>query len=262
MFVSFVVATYNCADRIPILNETVRALASADCEFCISDGGSTDSTVDLIATSSKVRVLRSAPDNGIYDAWNQVLDDCRGTYVSFIGVDDRPSPEFITEAQRLVSSMDSVPAVVYGNRILERGKHRRRINYSGRPRLFTAHRPRFDIPHQGALNHRSLFESKRFDPQFKLAGDLEFYVALRDAIRERGYLHIPVSQVIAAEEGVSRSAGSFGIYLREFEQIERIHGLRLGYSRTKLHMLKQLEHLPGVFRALKGLAWMLRHDRS
>ncbi len=260
MFVSFIVATYNCADRVPILNATIAALSGRDCEFCISDGGSNDGTLDSLSNATGVRIICSRPDKGIYDAWNRALDESRGEYFAFIGVDDRPQPDFIREAEQRCATMMLNPAVIYGDRILERGPHRRRIEYGDNPSLFEANRPVFDIPHQAALNHRSLFESRRFDADYCLAGDLEFYIAARSEIRKRGYLRLPQVQVIAAEEGVSRSAESFATYLQEFAMIEQSHGLTLGYSRRKLRLLKRLQHFPKLFTLVKDLAWKLKHD--
>ena len=262
MFVSFIVATYNCADRIGVFNETVRQLSGVDCEFCVSDGNSSDETLAAISDAPNVRVLRSSPDNGIYDAWNQVLSDCRGDYFAFIGVDDRPTRKFLEAAKQCCAQSERPPLLIYGDRILEHGNYRRTINYSARPRLFEAAKPVFDIPHQAALNHRSLFEAKRFDSRFQLAGDLDFYIAMRSVIRDQGYRHLPLVQVIASEEGVSRSAKSFAIYLREYAAIEEAHGLALGYSGTKLRLMSLLERVPGVFGMLKEFSWRIRHDKA
>ncbi len=262
MFVSYVVATYNCADRVEILNETIRRLPVTDCEFCISDGASSDGTLAAIVDAPNVRKLRSSQDNGIYDAWNQVLDDCRGEYFAFIGVDDQPTREFLEAAKQVHADSDKPPLLIYGDRILQRGKYRRTLRYSAKPRLFESGRPVFDIPHQAALNHRSLIETKRFDGQYQLAGDLEFYVALRDRIREGGYRYLPMPQVVASEDGLSRSATSFGIYIREFRAIEQAYGLTLGYRKLKLHLLDLLARMPGVFGLLKSASWMINHDRA
>ena len=261
-FVSYVVATYNCADRVETLNETIRRLPTTDCEFCISDGASGDGTVEAIVDAPNVRVLRSSPDNGIYDAWNQVLDGCRGEYLAFIGVDDQPIPGFVAAAKQACSSAEQPPLLIYGDRILQRGNYRRTLHYSGRPRLFEADKPVFDIPHQGALNHRSLIDTRQFDGQFQLAGDLEFYIALRDRIRDGGYRHLPMPQVVASEEGLSRSAGSFAIYMREFHAIEERYGLTLGYPKARLRLLDLAARVPGLFGILKNASWMINHDKA
>lgn len=262
MFVSYIVATYNCADRVEFFNRTVRELSGVDCEFCISDGGSSDKTLASIIDAPNVRVLRSAPDDGIYDAWNQVLSDCRGEYLAFIGIDDQPTAEFVEAANQFCGNSANQPLLIYGDRILQRGRHRRTIVYSATPQLFEAERPVFDIPHQAALNHRSLFQAKRFDSHFQLAGDLDFYIAQRNVIREQGYCYLPLPQVVASEEGVSRSAKSFNVYMKEYAAIERAHGLALGYSGKKLSLLSRLERFPGIYEMLKQVSWWLRHDRA
>lgn len=262
MFVSYIVATYNCVERVKILNETVRKLSGADCEFCISDGGSSDGTLAAIADAPNVRVLRSNQDNGIYDAWNLVLDDCRGEFIAFIGVDDEPTRKFLEAAKQVHASSERPALLIYGDRILQRGKYRRTLRYAAAPRLFEADKPVFDIPHQAALNHRSLIASKRFDSQFQLAGDLEFYIALRNKIREGGYRYLPMPQVIASEDGLSRSASAFGIYLREFRAIEKSYGLTLGYPRLNLRLLDLFTRVPGVLGTLKQVSWMIHHDRA
>jgi glycosyltransferase involved in cell wall biosynthesis len=262
VFVSYVVATYNCADRVRTLNETIQRLANTNCEFCISDGASSDGTLAAIADAPNVRVLRSAPDNGIYDAWNQVLDECRGEYLAFIGVDDQPIPGFVEAAKMAFTSANQSPLLIYGDRILQRGKYRRILRYSDKPRLLEADKPVFDIPHQGALNHRSLFEMRQFDGQFQLAGDLDFFIALRDTIRRGGYRHLSMPQILASEEGLSRSAASFRIYMREFRSIEQDHGLTLGYPKTKLRLLNLAAQIPGLFGVLKSASWIINHDRA
>jgi glycosyltransferase involved in cell wall biosynthesis len=262
MFVSYVVATYNCADRIATLNKTIQRLPAVDCEFCISDGASGDSTLAAIVDAPNVRVLRSSPDTGIYDAWNQVLDDCRGDFISFIGVDDEPTVEFFKTAKNVCAKLEKPPLLIYGDRVLKRGRFRRTLRYCPKPALFEATKSIFDIPHQAALNHRSLFDTKKFDTQFQLAGDLEFYIALREVIRSGGYQYLPIPQVVASEDGLSRSANSFSIYLLEFRAIEERYNIALGYNKYKLRLLSGLGKSAGLFRLLKDATWMIKHDRA
>jgi glycosyltransferase involved in cell wall biosynthesis len=262
MFVSYVVATYNCANRIAILNETIQRLPAADCEFCISDGASSDNTLEAIVDAPNVKMLRSSPDTGIYDAWNQVLDDCRGEFISFIGVDDEPTVEFLEAAKNVCAQTEKPPVLIYGDRILKRERYKRTLRYSPKPALFESNRSIFDIPHQAALNHRSLFHTRKFDTQFQLAGDLEFYIALRDVIRDGGYQHLPIPQVVASEDGLSRSAESFPIYLHEFRLIEERYNIELGYNKYKLRLLSELGQSATLFRLLKDASWIIRHDRA
>lgn len=259
MFVSFVVATYNCAELVPILIDTAKRLQELDCEFCITDGGSDDGTVELLQASPAVRLVQSGPDNGIYDAWNKALPFCGGEYLSFIGVDDVPQADFISHAMKLCSEADQSPAFVYGDRYLRRKHKTRLITSPERPLLFEASEPVFDVPHQGALNHKRLFEKRAFGKHYRLAGDLEFYIGVRDLILKYGYRYVALPQVVADAEGVSRSASSYGIYLKEFRQIEAEHNINLGYSKIGYRTLSLFEYAPALFKLGQEVSWKFRH---
>ena len=246
---------------MPTLNDTVRRLSHLDCEFCISDGGSIDGTTAALESSPNARIIRSSPDEGIYDAWNKVLPYCRGEYLAFIGVDDKPIEEFLIKARKVFSNARRTPLLIYGDRYLQKGRYRRKVISPREPRLFKDNHPIFDIPHQGALNHRSVFEKRVFDKRFRLAGDVDFYISLRDVFRQEGYVYIPTPQIIANADGVSRAANSYAVYLHEYTTIEDIHGLRLGYPKKCLWLLSQLRHTPHLFSLIKEISWMIRHDR-
>jgi len=259
MFVSFVVATYNCVDRVAILRETAHRLRDLPCEICISDGGSTDGTLEAVEGIRHARVVRSGRDRGIYDAWNLGMDGCTGEYLAFIGVDDEPSVDFISAAMRHCEAGHPPPGFIYGDAELRNGRRFRTVASPLHPSLFGTDRPRFDVPHPGSLSHRSLFETERFDPSYRLAGDLHFYLRARGAIRERGYLKLPDVQAVVEANGVSRSSSAFRLYRAEYARIERELGVELGYSSARLHTMALLfERAPSLFRAARFASWQLR----
>ena len=61
-------------------------------EYIIVDGGSTDSTLDIIRSykdffGDKLKVI-SEPDNGIYDAMNKGISWATGDFVGIVNSDD------------------------------------------------------------------------------------------------------------------------------------------------------------------------------
>jgi glycosyltransferase len=88
--VSIVVATYNAAG---LIEPTIRSLAnqtvdSSLVEIVVVDGASTDDTVERIRASGLSVVLRSAPDQGIYDAMNIGARLARGRWIQFLNAGD------------------------------------------------------------------------------------------------------------------------------------------------------------------------------
>jgi glycosyltransferase involved in cell wall biosynthesis len=89
--ISIVTATYNAAGVLPGLIASLVEQTDRDFEWVIADGGSTDSTIDLIeAAARKLKnvVIDSRPDFGIYDALNRALKIAKGEYYLVLGADD------------------------------------------------------------------------------------------------------------------------------------------------------------------------------
>src|SRR5471030_581784 len=75
LLVSIVCVTFNAANTLPDLIESIRKHKTDRVEFIIIDGNSTDNTVNLIEANEEViDFWISKPDNGIYDAMNNSLN--------------------------------------------------------------------------------------------------------------------------------------------------------------------------------------------
>ena len=109
MKVSIITATYNSAATIA---DTVRSLecqSYSDIEYIVIDGASKDKTLDIIRENcSRVSVLVSEPDKGIYDALNKGIEKATGDIVGFLHSDDLLAyPDAIKD---LVQTMESIQA--------------------------------------------------------------------------------------------------------------------------------------------------------
>jgi glycosyltransferase involved in cell wall biosynthesis len=89
MQISIVTATYNSASTLPALIESLRQQSNRAFEWIVIDGGSSDSTVELLRDAADL-VTRwvSEPDFGIYDALNKGLNLARGEFYLVAGSDD------------------------------------------------------------------------------------------------------------------------------------------------------------------------------
>jgi glycosyltransferase involved in cell wall biosynthesis len=88
--ISILSATYNCAEQLPQLINSLRHQTDKKFEWVVSDGASSDGTLELLQAITDIDlVLISQPDFGIYDALNRALTASSGQYYIVAGADDR-----------------------------------------------------------------------------------------------------------------------------------------------------------------------------
>lgn len=111
--ISIITATFNAASALPGLIKSLRKQTDRDFEWIIVDGGSTDSTVDLLRQSGDlVTSMVSEPDFGIYHALNKGIRMCRSDYYLVLGADDLLFTEAVARfrAHALESKADIISA--------------------------------------------------------------------------------------------------------------------------------------------------------
>lgn len=116
--ISVVTATFNAADVLPGLINSLLAQTDRDFEWVIVDGGSTDSTENIINSASDINITwLSEPDFGIYDALNKAIRLASGEYYLVVGADDCLQPEAIAQYRlhALQSQADIISAGINYN---------------------------------------------------------------------------------------------------------------------------------------------------
>lgn len=89
MKLSLITVAFNSEETIEETILSVLSQKKVDLEFIIIDGGSTDSTCDIINKySDKVDVFLSEKDNGIYDAMNKGVQLASGDIIGILNSDD------------------------------------------------------------------------------------------------------------------------------------------------------------------------------
>jgi glycosyltransferase involved in cell wall biosynthesis len=87
--ISVVTVAYNSAKTIRQTIESVLAQSHPSIEYLVIDGGSQDGTLDITHEyQSRIDVMVSEPDKGIYDAMNKGLRLSSGDVVGFLNSDD------------------------------------------------------------------------------------------------------------------------------------------------------------------------------
>lgn len=117
--ISLITATYNAADHLPRLIESVRQQSDRDFEWIIIDGASEDGTLELIQSARDVITdYVSEPDFGIFHALNKGIQRATGDYYLVVGADDRLDPLAIANYKRAAarSQADLISAYIYSEK--------------------------------------------------------------------------------------------------------------------------------------------------
>lgn len=172
-------------------------------ELIVMDGGSTDGTLSVLEKyRARMAYFESAPDRGIYHAWNKALGHACGEWVCFLGADDFFwSAHALTELEPfLLDAAGRGIRVVYGQ-VVKVDKEGSILRVEGKPwekiKWLMPHG--MPLPHPGLMHHRSLFQIHGvFDDSFRIAGD---YDLLLRELRKGEALHVPEVRVVGSEVG-------------------------------------------------------------
>lgn len=96
--VSIITVCYNSEKTIEQTIKSVINQSYTNVEYIVIDGGSSDSTVEIIEKyANKIAYWVSEPDKGIYDAMNKGILAARGEFIGIINSDDWYEPDTISD---------------------------------------------------------------------------------------------------------------------------------------------------------------------
>lgn len=116
---SIITVTYNSELYIREVLNSVLAQGYHNYEYTIIDGGSEDTTIQIIEEMlpqffGRLKYI-SEPDNGIYDAMNKGIRMASGDYIGIINSDDRYTDDCFTSVIRTIEESSSKPDVVFSD---------------------------------------------------------------------------------------------------------------------------------------------------
>ena len=219
MKISVVTVVLNDANGIRMTLRSVRDQDHPHIEHVIIDGGSTDSTLDVINKNEPSgTVLVSEFDHGIYDAMNKGVALATGEVIGFLNAADLfDSASTLSKIIRCFEEpdVDAIYGDVLffddGGRVVRRwraGTYHRWKTYVG-----------WAVPHPAFFIRSSVLRRiGQFDPNFRSAGDYEFML--------RCFLRHDIQPMYIEEQLVRMKIGGFSNRsLRNF-MINAIEGRR------------------------------------
>lgn len=163
--ISIITVTYNAAKTIADTINSVVSQTYQNIEYIIVDGGSKDSTIDIILTyKNKITQWVSEPDKGIYDAMNKGLKMANGDWCIFMGADD----VFYTEhtVEDFVRHFTNRNNVYYGNVIMKTTKE---IYPGNKVSKLTICRK--NICHQSIFYPKKIYKRYDYDLEYPIWAD-------------------------------------------------------------------------------------------
>lgn len=231
-WVSIVTASFNAEATILDLAESLAGQSFRDFEWILQDGLSEDRTVELaVSVRDSNCKPRSERDRGIYDALNTAISRAQGEYLLFLGADDVLHDPSTLEILNTAAG-GAHPPLLLGSAKYDSGEvFESRLGFQTRI-MNTVH-------HQGALYHRSLFDSFKYDQRFPIVADYELNYICASA----GTTAMRVDTTIAdcGDNGASRSGSEVRLYLD-------MHAIRCKHSPAITSTVYLLIGLANVLR--------------
>ena len=190
--ISIIIATFNAAKTLSRCLGSIIAQLNDETELILVDGGSTDSTNEIIKSyGNKVAVHISEKDNGIYDAWNKGVKIARGLWIAFVGADDILFPQALTHYLDVIHNTPNIESYDYIcalNKYVNEDQNE--VAPIGGTPDWPIFRKRMNAAHVASLhNKKNLFEAiGYYDTSFKICADYELLLRKKDKLK---FIFIP-----------------------------------------------------------------------
>lgn len=232
---SIVIASYNVLADLVGCIESINKQNFINYEVVISDGGSTDGTLDYIESGAIVNLswYKSFADDGIYDALNIAFNHISGKWVLVLGADDRfVDSSSLARAYSYLKHLDEGIFMAYSDIYIlyDKGAVLKKYpefnnfkkNYNGGP--FIHHQSAFIL--RKAINLVGKFSLK-----FKIHSDYDMILKI---LKISSAYKINDSFVIYNSQGFSSKLNNFILSFCEIRTIRISHG----YPSMPLRLLK------------------------
>lgn len=235
--VSVITASLNSAATIRQTIESVLSQNYTNIEYIIVDGGSKDTTLDIIQEyRAGISTLISEPDKGIYDAMNKGIRVATGDVIGLLNSDDIYASN--GSVKRLMECMESTGAdCVYADLVIVDPENTERVIRYYNSASFSVDRLRYGwMPaHPTFMVKRELYERiGYFSLDYRIAADFEMVVRLLHNSGAR-YVYLPSVVIKMRAGGLStRGLRSSWILNNEIVRACRANGLETSLPRVLL----------------------------
>jgi glycosyltransferase len=245
--ISVITAVRNNRDTIAAALDSVLAQTHRDIELIVIDGASTDGTLNILARyATRLHVLVSENDHGIYDALNKGLMRATGEVIGFLHADDLLADNEVLQRIATVFA-DTGADGVYGDLVYVNQRQPERVVRYWRSREFF---PKLLArgwmpPHPTLYLRRDIYHRfGLFDPGFRIAADYDFMLRILK-VPQLKFVHIPAVLVKMRVGGASNRSVA-NLCRKSAEDLRALR--RNGIGGFVTLVWKNLSKLPQFFR--------------
>lgn len=170
--ITVVTVVYNAENLIEeTINSVINQTLFDKVEYIVIDGNSKDKTLNVVNKyKSKIDILVSEPDSGIYDAMNKAIDLANGAWINFMNAGDLFTNENVLEDifKNDLQGYD----FIYGSHYWQTQKGKL-IHVDTNP-LDTMWQ-RIAFSHQTLFSKTKLMKKHKFNLSYDIVSDYEFY---------------------------------------------------------------------------------------
>ena len=171
---SIITINYNNCDGLEKTIQSVINQSYQNFEFIIIDGGSTDSSVEVIKKySNKIDYWISEPDKGIYHAMNKGIIQAHGEYLNFMNSGDL---FYDNDVLKDISIKIDLKDIIIGKDFHYNANTKESFQTIFPTKLsmftfFTGY-----LPHQSTFFKKELFQNMMYSEDYRNVSDWKFYI--------------------------------------------------------------------------------------
>jgi glycosyltransferase involved in cell wall biosynthesis len=227
--ISIITACYNNEQTIEDTLKSVQSQSYSNVEHIIIDGGSSDSTLEIIKEYPHISIVVSEPDQGIYDALNKGLALATGDVLGFLHSDDYFSDTEVLATINTAFETNSSLDCTFGDiRFIKENGDTLRY-YSSKKWRPTQFRFGLMPAHTSFFAKKKIYDQHQFDLQFRIAGDFEQLIRII-YINKASYKYLPLVTTCMRPGGASTDGFKSNLTInKEILTACRLHGIRTNY---------------------------------
>lgn len=242
--VSLILTTYNSGTNLQKTLNSIEMQDYPNIEVVIKDGGSTDSTLQIIReyeNNSKYQVIwESKKDSGIYDAMNQGYMLSKGEIIAFFNdvfIDSGVVTKLVHTLEEKIAVIGKACVGVHADLIYHDGERIVRQWHMGEGKIWQGWMP----GHPTLFLKREIYEKYGlYRTEFKISADYEFMVRfLKDTNNQLAYL--PENVILMFYGGTSSNGlKSYLVSLKEGHQALKLNGIKYACMIDALRTIRVL----------------------